>query len=286
MMAVGANRAADTKSRKPLTVLVTGSTDGIGRATVTALARQGHCVLIHGRDPEKGRRVVEVIRRDTGSTFLEFFTADLASRRQVRSLAAAVQSRFTRLDVLINNAGVYMPERVMTDEGFEMTFAVNLLAPFLLSRLLLPSLEAAAPARVVNVASIAHFDAEELDWDNLQGERHYDAWQAYALSKLGVILFTDALAERLDPAKVTVNCLHPGVICTKLLYSAFPDYPCDPPETGALTPVYLATSPEVASVTGKYFDGMKEARTSRIAHNNEVRDRFWMMMESLAAGEK
>jgi len=282
---VKSSRGSNVRGRGRLTILVTGSTDGIGRATATALARQGHCILIHGRNPDKGRAVMEEIRQETGSTSLDLFLADLGSLQQIRNLAATVRARHSRLDVLINNAGVYMPERVVTEDGIEMTFAVNLLAPFLLTRLLMPLLEAGAPARVVDVASIAHFEAKEMGWANLQGERHYDPWQAYALSKLGVVLLTAAFAKKLDPGKVTVNCLHPGVICTKLLYSAFPNYPCDPPEMGARTSVYLATSPEVAGVTGKYFDGMKEARTSRLARNRELQDRLWAVMERLTAGE-
>ncbi|MDD1666397.1 MAG: SDR family NAD(P)-dependent oxidoreductase, partial [Methanomicrobiales archaeon] len=112
-------------------------------------------------------------------------------------------------------------------------------------------------------------------WENLQGEREYEGWNAYSQSKLGVVLMTAAFARRTDPRKVTVNCLHPGVICTKLLRSAFPVYPCDPPEAGARTPVYLATSPEVAGVTGKYFDGMREARTSPAARDRGAQDRLW-----------
>lgn len=256
------------------TILVTGSTDGIGKATALALARLGHRVIVHGRDPEKGRAVLGEIRRETGSPDLSLFTADLSTLKGIRGLAGEIGDRYDRLDVLINNAGVYQPERVLTPDGLETTFAVNLLAPFLLSHHLLPPLETAAPARVVNVASGAHFDAREMEWENLQGEREYDAWGAYARSKLGVVLMTCALARRLDPGRVTVNCLHPGVICTKLLFSAFPSYPCDPPEAGARTPVYLATSPGVTGVTGKYFDGMKEARSSRITHDRGVQDRL------------
>jgi len=159
---------------------------------------------------------------------------------------------------------------------------VNLLAPFLLARLLLPILGAAAPARIVNVASSAHFDAERMDWDNLQGEKRYRGWDAYAQSKLGVVLMTAAFARRVDPARVTVNCLHPGVICTKLLASAFPGYPCESPEAGARTSVYLATSPEVEGVTGKYFDTMREARPSRIARDRDTQERLWEVLDGLA----
>jgi NAD(P)-dependent dehydrogenase (short-subunit alcohol dehydrogenase family) len=266
---------AGSSVRVTRTILVTGSTDGIGKATAKALARQGHRVLIHGRDREKGRAVLREIGKETEGATLDLFTADLSSFDGVRALASEVQDRYVRLDVLVNNAGVYRPSRALTRDGLEMTFAVNLAAPFLLSHLLMPVLEAGAPARIVNVASSAHFDANTLDWDNLQGGKRYEGWDAYSRSKLGVVLFTYTLARNLDPRQVTVNCLHPGVICTRLLYSAFPDYPCEPPEAGARTPVYLATSPAVAGVTGKYYDGMKEEPSSGISHDPDIQDRLW-----------
>jgi NAD(P)-dependent dehydrogenase (short-subunit alcohol dehydrogenase family) len=263
------------------TILVTGSTDGIGKATALALARLGHRVLVHGRDQGKGRAVLEEVRK-AGSPGPDLFTGDLSTVAGVRGLAADVGDRYDRLDVLINNAGVYRGRRVLTKDGLETTFAVNLLAPFLLSHLLLPLLTAAAPARIVNVASSAHFDAERMDWDNLQGEKRYRGWDIYAQSKLGVVLMTAAFAGRLDPGQVTVNCLHPGVICTKLLDLAFPSYPCEPVEAGARTPVYLATSPEVAGVTGKYFDDMREALPSRVAGDHDTRERLWEVLDGLA----
>jgi NAD(P)-dependent dehydrogenase (short-subunit alcohol dehydrogenase family) len=266
---------ADSSVRVTKTILVTGSTDGIGKATAKALARQGHRVLVHGRDPAKGRAALAEIRKEAGGDDPDLFIADLSSMEGIRALGAGVEDRYDRLDVLLNNAGVYMADRVLTKDGLETTFAVNLLAPFLLSQLLVPLLKAGAPARIVNVASSAHFDAKDMEWDNVQGERHYDGWGAYARSKLGVVLFTTSLARRLDPGRVTANCLHPGVVCTKLLRSAFPVYPCESPEAGARTPVYLATSPRVSGVTGKYFDEMKEARPSRITRDRETQDRLW-----------
>ncbi|HTY52019.1 MAG TPA: SDR family NAD(P)-dependent oxidoreductase [Methanomicrobiales archaeon] len=264
---------AGSPAAAPRTILVTGSTDGIGKATAKALARQGHRVLLHGRDQEKGRAVLGELASE-GSTEPDLFTADLSTLPGVRALAREVSDRYERLDVLLNNAGIYLGERVLTADGFETTLAVNLVAPFLLSHLLLPVLSAAAPARIVNVASSAHFDAPGIDWENLQGEREYDGWGAYARSKLGVVLFTAGFARELDPGEITVNCLHPGVICTKLLRSAFPVYPCDTPEAGSRTSVYLATSPRVDGVTGKYFDGMREARPSAASRDRKTQDRL------------
>jgi NAD(P)-dependent dehydrogenase (short-subunit alcohol dehydrogenase family) len=209
---------------KGRTVLVTGSTDGIGKATALGLARMGAEVLLHGRDPEKGREVREEIARKTGSDQLDLFIADLSSQRQVRRLAAEVVERHERLHVLINNAGTFQAEHRLTEDGLETTFAVNYLAPFLLTHELLGLLEESSPSRIINVASIAHWDTK-VDWNNLQGERLYDGHQAYALSKLGIVLFTYDLAERLKGSAVTANCLHPGVIKTKLLRSGFGNYP-------------------------------------------------------------
>ncbi len=209
---------------KDRTILITGSTDGIGRATALQLAGMGANVLLHGRDRKKGRAVQAKIAEETGSDRLELFIADLSSMRQVRSLAAEIMESHDRLHVLINNAGTFQPERKLTKDGLEATFAVNYLAPFLLTHGLLGLLNVSAPSRIVNVASIAHLN-ETLDPDNLQGNRYYDGFQAYANSKLAIILFTYALAERLQGTGVTANCLHPGVIRTKLLRAGFGDHP-------------------------------------------------------------
>ncbi len=268
---------------KGRTILVTGSTDGIGKATATELARRGAKVLLHGRNSEKGRAVLEEIRRITGNDSLEFFKADLSSLRQVRDLAAEVKDRHDQLHVLINNAGTFSSRRQMTEDGLEMTFAVNHLAPFLLTHELLDLLKGSAPSRIVTVASIAHWNAK-VDWNNLQGERHYDGFQAYALSKLGDILFTYALARRLqaEGAKVTANCLHPGVIRTKLLHAGFGDYPGAAPEEGAKTSVYLACSPDVEDVSGLYFENRRPSRSSPKSHDMELQERFWQISMKLA----
>jgi len=268
---------------KGRTVLVTGSTDGIGKATATELARRGAKVLLHGRDREKGQAVLEEIRKITGNDSLEFFEADFSSQRQVRRLAADVVEHQDQLDVLINNAGTFSSKRQMTEDGLETTFAVDHLAPFLLTHELLDLLKGSAPSRIVTVASIAHWNAK-VDWNNLQGERHYDGFQAYALSKLGNILFTYVLARRLqaEEAKVTANCLHPGVIRTKLLHAGFGDYPGAAPEEGAKTPVYLASSPDVEDVSGLYFENRRPARSSPQSNDRELQERFWQVSMKLA----
>jgi NAD(P)-dependent dehydrogenase (short-subunit alcohol dehydrogenase family) len=264
---------------KGRTVLVTGSTDGIGKATALDLAQMGAKVLLHGRDPEKGRRVHEEIARTTGTDQLDLFIADLASQRQVRKLATDVVKRHERLHVLINNAGTFQAERRMTEDDLETTFAVNYVAPFLLTHELLGLLEKSSPSRIINIASIAHWNAK-VDWNNLQGERLYDGHQAYALSKLGIILFTYELAERLKGSVVTANCLHPGVIRTKLLRAGFGDYPGSTPEKGARTPIYLASSPEVEGVSGDYFMECRPAKSSQLSYNKELQKRFWELAET------
>lgn len=268
---------------KGRTVLVTGSTDGIGKATAMELASRGAKVLMHGRNSEKGRAVLEEIRRRTGNDNLEFFKADFSSQREVQRLAAEVKESQDRLHVLINNAGTFSSQRRLTEDGLEMTFAVNHLAPFLLTHELLGLLEKSAPSRIVTVASVAHWNAK-VDWNNLQGERRYDGFQAYALSKLGNILFTYALASQLQGqgTRVTANCLHPGVTRTKLLNAGFGDYPGATPEEGAKTSVYLASSPDVENVNGLFFENRRPARSSPQSYDRELQERFWQISMTLA----
>ena len=263
------------------TVLITGATDGIGKQTALELARAGATVLLHGRDRVKGEAALSEIRQATGNERLVLFIADLSSLHQVRSLAAEVTARCPRLDVLINNAGVHMPQRQLTEDGLETTFAVNHLAPFLLTHLLLDLLRASAPSRIVTVSSDAHLGAP-LDFANLHGERHYDGRTAYRLSKLGNVLFTVELAERLRGTHVTANCLHPGVITTKLLHAGWPSLRGDSLPTGAATIIYLASAAEVAGVSGKFFTNQRIAKASELADDGELRRRFWDVSARLA----
>lgn len=263
------------------TIMVTGSTDGIGIETAMQLAQKGAEVILHGRNKEKGRIVQEEIRRRTGNDHLHFVLADLTSQCQVRNLAAKIKDSHDRLHVLINNAGTFQPERRLTEDGLETTFAVNYLAPFLLTNELLDMMKRSAGCRIVNVASIAHWNSK-LDWGNLQGERSYDGFEAYAASKLALILFTYALAKRLEGTDVTCNCLHPGVIKTKLLRAGFGDYPGDTPEKGAKNSVYLASSPEVQGITGQYFQDAKPVHSSPLSYNRSFQEKLWDISEMLA----
>jgi NAD(P)-dependent dehydrogenase (short-subunit alcohol dehydrogenase family) len=263
-------------------VLVTGSTDGIGKATARELATRGARVILHGRNKEKGRAVLRELEGDTGNRDMDLLIADLSVQRNVVRLAEEISSRYERLDILINNAGVFERVRNMTPDGVEMTFAVNYLAPFLLTLHLLPLLKKSSPSRVVNVSSIAHRDIRHMDWDNLQGERHYDPYQAYALSKFCDITFTYRLVQKIVATGITVNCLHPGVTDTKMLREGFPGIRGQPPSEGAKTSVFLALAPEVGGVSGMYFEESRgPGRSSLLTYDHDVQERLWGIAEKL-----
>ena len=268
-------------------VLVTGSTDGIGKQTAYSLARRGAIVLLHGRNSRSGEKVQEEIHSATGNTSLQFFQAELSSAKDIQKLANQINESHDHLDVLINNAGTFQQERRLNDDGLEITFAVNYLAQFRLVHELLDLLERSASkgasSRIVNVASATHWNAPAMDWSNLQSEKRYDGYEAYARSKLAVVLFTYALARRLAGTGMTANCLHPGVIRTKLLRAGFGDYPGDTPENGARTSVYLASSPEVEGISGKYFEKCKPVRSSPISYDLEMQERLWRISTELTS---
>lgn len=254
-------------------VLVTGSTDGIGRETARQLVRQGARVIVHGRNPDKvvdARAELEAI---AGHSMPPPVVADLASLESVGRMANAVLSRYEPLDVLLNNAGVYMRERQVSEDLLEMTMAVNHFAPFLLTHRLLPAMHKAAGARIVNVSSIAHTRGT-IDLDDLQMAKGFSHYGAYAASKLANVLFTVELAERLGPA-VTVNALHPGVVSTKLLTEGFQMEGKDSPAKASETSVFLALSPEVEGMTGQYFAHRRVAPRNPVASDEALRRRFY-----------
>ena len=259
------------------TVLITGSTDGIGRQTALELARKGATVWVHGKDPDRCRSALEEVRRQAGNTGHRSFVADLAELAQVRQLTGEVLDAGGRLDVLILNAGVFRHRRELTPDGIETTLAVNHLAHFALTLGLIERLLHSAPSRVVVVSSMVQ--ADTIDFDDLQGEKNYSGFGAYARSKLCNVLFTRALAERLEGTKVAANCLHPGVINTKLLRASWSGGA--PAAEGAKTPVYLATSPEIADVSGKYFVDRRAASPSPVSDDREIRERLWRISEKL-----
>ena len=265
---------------KDRVVLVTGSTDGIGQRTAHHLARRGATVVLHGRSPERCRAAMKQIRSETGNSRLDFVAADLASLNQVRELADTVQARYDRLHVLINNAGVLMNERTLTEDGFETTFAVNHLAHFLLTIRLQTILVASAPSRVITVSSGTHHGAS-MAWDDLQGEQRFDGYRAYAQSKLANVLFAYELAERLAGTGVTSNCLHPGVVATKLLRAGWGGG--GNLDEGAATSVYLASALEVEGVTGEYFVAKRIAPSSPAARDRKLQSRLWGVSQTLIA---
>jgi NAD(P)-dependent dehydrogenase (short-subunit alcohol dehydrogenase family) len=265
------------------TVLVTGATDGIGKATALQLARLGAHVIVHGRNAARTTRAANELTKEAGAGAASELVADLSSLHEVRKAAATLLDRYPAIHVLLHNAGVYMPERVLTVDGYETTFAVNHLAPQLLTGLLLDRVKASGRARIVTVSSMVHVRAR-LDLANLQGEREYDGYRAYGLSKLANVLFTWELAERLRGTDVTATCLHPGVIATKLLATGFPGSIGASLDSGAATSVYLASSPDVEGVSGAYFADKKRSVPSPLAEDAEVRRTLWDVSEKLVGG--
>ncbi len=269
--------------------VITGGTDGIGKAAAEALALAGAKLLIHGRDPAKGALAVTEIQARSQNPAIEFLSADFSSLSDVRGLAANIMERSPRIDVLINNAGGMFSRRKLSREGYEMTFAVNHLAPFLLTHLLRGALQ--GEARIVTTSSGAHQRAV-LNFDDLQATRGYSAMRAYGASKLANILFTRALAKRLAGSPVTATCLHPGFVRTSFgrdipplgrsifrVVSLF----ARSPEKGAETVVYLAASPQVRGESGGYYFDCKLTTPAAAAQDDAAAERLWAVSESLVA---
>lgn len=255
------------------TALVTGATDGIGRETARRLLEKGLRVLVYGRTPGNAARAVDELRHAASAGRAEAVYADLDSMQEVLRLVKQVREKTRALDVCINNAGVYEDERIITADGFERTMAVNHFAHVLLTHELLPLLKAAPLGRIITVSSIAH-QSGRLRLDDLSFSSAYDGYEAYAASKLANILFTVALARRLADTSVTANCLHPGVIGTKLLRKGF-GIGGDSVGKGARTPVYLAVSPEVGGISGAYFESCRRVTPSATARDARFAEAFW-----------
>ena len=253
--------------------LVTGATDGIGKVTAQALAQAGATVFAVGRNPRK----IDAVRAEMGNTggSLEFLTADLSSQAQVRALADEVKSRTSQLHVLVNNAGALFTSYRESIDGIELTFALNHLAYFLLTHLLLDTIIASAPARIINVSSSAH-QRGVIDFDDLGNRRHYEGWTAYEQSKLANVLFTYELARRIEGTGVTVNAVHPGFVASNFQAAAGLNMRGHlTPEEGADTQIWLATSPEVEGVTGKYYVQRQDTRSSDSSYDSALAQRLW-----------
>jgi NAD(P)-dependent dehydrogenase (short-subunit alcohol dehydrogenase family) len=271
--------------------MVTGATSGIGRAAAAELAQMGAELILVARDAQRGEQAVAEIAGQSGNRHVELMRADLSSQAQVRRLAAEFLASGRPLHVLLNNAGVIMLRREETVDGIETTFAVNHLAYFLLTNLLLERLRASAPARIVNVASDAHaYSGGRLDFDDLESRKRYSAMRVYGKSKLANILFTRELARRLEGSGVTANALHPGFVGSNfarnngalasvamLLARPF----ARSPEKGAETAVYLCCSPEVEGVSGKYFFDKREKWSKSYARNDDDARRLWKVSERM-----
>ncbi len=270
--------------------LVTGATNGIGKVAARELAKMGAAMVIVGRNPAKTESTVHEIQSHTGSSAVDSIVADLSSMAEVRRAAEEFKSRYKRLDVLVNNAGALFTSRQETVDGYEMTFALNHLSYFLLTNLLLDTLKTSAPARIVNVSSDAHRNAK-LDFDDLHIRQSYGIGsKAYERSKLANVLFTYELARRLAGTRVTANALHPGAVATgfghnnkgivSLAFRLFDRFSITP-EKGAETIIYLASSPEVEGVTGKYFYKRKPVDSSPESNNEAAAKRLWEISEQM-----
>ncbi len=268
-------------------VLITGATSGIGKATALGLAEKGATVVIAARNEQKGKKALEEIRRKTGNPNLDLMIVDLSSLDSVRKLAETFKSRYDKLDVLINNAGIFIDYRKKTRDGFEYTFGVNHLSHFLLTNLLLDRLKAAAPSRIINLSSEAQRQGH-IDFEDLMAVKKFSSFKAYGQSKLANILFTYELARRPEGTGIAVNAVHPGVVRTnfgsdakgffKVLMPLFKPF-LRSPAKGAATSVYLASSSEVEGITGKYFYDLKEIQSNAESYNKEIAMRLWEMSE-------
>ena len=277
------------KSMSGRVCMVTGADSGIGKATCLRLANMGARVVMVSRDRDTGEAAKLEIMEETDSDSVELMTADLSSQQSIRQLAADFRQGHDQLHVLINNAGVLLKKRTVTEDGVETTLAVNHLAPFLLTNLLLDVLKTSAPSRIVNVACEGHRRAR-IDFDNLQLEGNYSAVKAYNQSKLASVMFTYELARRLEGTGVTVNCLYPGVVATNLfrespafyrfLFRLFRPLLLSP-EKGAETSIYLALSPEVEMVSGKYFIRKAPAGSSELSCDEILAGRLWNVSADL-----
>jgi retinol dehydrogenase-14 len=271
-------------------VLVTGGTGGIGKATAIGLAALGARVGITGRDPARTGQVAVEIRSASGNPAIDGFAADMSSQAEVRRLAVAVLEAYSRLDVLVNNVGGFWAHRHPTADGLEHTFALNHLASFLLTNLLLDRLKQSAPARVVNVSS--HVQAEgRIDFDDLQGDRAYSGQASYSQSKLATVMFTNELARRLEGTGVTANSLHPGVVRTSFgaedqawLFTVVSQAVLPflkTPARGAETSIYLASSPDIDGVTGQFFANKKVKAANKVANDPAMTARLWQASADL-----
>ena len=275
--------ATDEKTMKDKVVMITGANSGIGKAASLALANMGATIVMVARNKERGEAARSEIIKESQNDSVDLLIADLSSLESVRQLAAEFHQKYSKLHVLINNAGLFNQRRHVTPDGYENTFATNYLAPFLLTNLQLGLLKANAPSRIINVSSVGHYNGH-VNFDDLNLEKEYGGWKAYGQSKLALVLFTHELAKRLQGTGVTVNSVHPGTVATNIwarplgpagFIMAIPKLFMTSPERGAETIVYLASSPQANNLSGEYLERLKVKKSSDESYNEEIAQRLW-----------
>src|SRR5438132_5755025 len=273
----------DKTAMKDKVVMVTGANSGIGKAASLALAKMSATVVMVARNAEKGESAGSEIIRESQNNSVDLLIADLSSLDSVRQLAAKFQKKYSKLHVLINNAGLFNQRRHVTTDGYENTFATNYLAPFLLTNLQLDLLKASSPSRIVNVSSVGHYNGH-INFDDLNLEKEYGGWKAYGQSKLALVLFTHELAKKLQGTGVTVNSVHPGTVATNIwsrplgpvgFIMALPKLFMTTPKQGAETLDYLASSPDAKDLNGEYLEKLKTKKSSDESYNEDIAQRLW-----------
>lgn len=283
---------SDATSPDQKIALITGATSGIGEVAALALAKQGYRVGIVGRNPTKCEATAAKIKKEAATPLVDIFVADLASQADVRRLADEVKAKYPHLDVLLNNAGAMISPRQESADGIEQTWALNHLAYFLLTDLLLDLLKSTPGARIVSVSSDAHRMIKGIDFDDVEGKKSYRDFKAYSQSKLANVLFTRELARRLKESgsALTANCLHPGFVRTNFMegkglmhwiFRGMSKFAAISPEKGAQTSIYLASSPEVAGTTGEYFSKSRVAKPTAAARDEAAAQRLWALSETM-----
>ncbi|MFX0104786.1 MAG: SDR family oxidoreductase [Candidatus Hodarchaeota archaeon] len=271
-----------SRSMKEKICVVTGANSGIGKVTALELAKLGATVVMLCLDKGRGEEAQSEIKTQSGNESIDLVLADLSSQQSIRQFASEYQKKYDKLHILINNAGVNLSKRIETVDRIERVFAINTLAPFLLTNLLLETLKNSKPARIINVAS--RVQSKSINFDRLQSEKYFRSWKAYSRSKTALILITYEFARRLNSSGITINCLHPGFTKTNVtrnykgIIKSFTKIIfrfAQSPEKGAETSIYLASSPEVEGVSGKYFINKKEARSSDITYDISIAKKLW-----------
>ena len=282
VLCVTLNRSENSKIIKGKICMITGANSGIGKATAIGLSKLGAHLVLVCRNQERAESAIKDIKEKSGNELIDLLIADLSSQNEIHRVVSEFKDKYEKLDVLINNAGVNLPKRTFTVDEIESTFAVNYLSYFMLSILLFEDLKKGDPARIVNVAS--SIQAKSIDFENLNGEKNYGQLKAYSLSKLAVILFTHEFANKLNGTGVIVNCLHPGFVKTNMIrnFRPFVKYFyhlvglfMKSPKKGAKTSIFLASSPEVNGVSGKYFKNRKETKSVKISYDEETAKKLW-----------